>query len=319
MRLPVIVLGGILLSVKAEAQGLPTFHQLNPVVQSRSGLYFQPFRPARAGFSVDLGFDYGTAIELAVDRTTGDSALLVDAELMRLNLAVRHDLGSSNYLAAELFAGGSYDGIFDRAVNWYHNLFGIKFPERENRPINKFAYRVEAPDGQLLVRNKSALYLGDLRLTGGHRFTDHWQGELSVTLPTSTAPAGYGIGTVSVNALTTLRLPLGTHVSYEGTAALGYTPKHAELSAWQKEIFVLVSSGLRWRLGERNSLFANLIVQSPDYAGSGARGLDNAEMDLDFGWILRTRSGREWHVAFTEDPQPSGPAIDLMLRAGVSW
>jgi hypothetical protein len=79
------------------------------------------------------------------------------------------------------------------------------------------------------------------------------------------------------------------------------------------------TSGLRFRIGERNSLFANLVVQSPNYSGSTARGLEHAEMDLDFGWMLRTRSGREWHVALAEDPQPSGPAIDLILRAGVSW
>ena len=81
----------------------------------------------------------------------------------------------------------------------------------------------------------------------------------------------------------------------------------------------MATSGLRFRIGERNSLFANLMVQSPNYSGSPVRGLNNAEMDLDFGWMLKTRSGREWHVALTEDPQPSGPAIDLILRAGVSW
>ena len=304
---------------QAAAQGLPTFHQVNPVVESRSGLYFQPFRPAKAGLSVDLGVTYGSAIELAVNRVNGDSALLIDGEFMRVNLALRHDLGTRNYVAAELFAGGSYDGIFDRVINSYHSLFGIKFVEREHRPINKFAYRLRAPDGQLLVRDKSALYFGDARLTAGRRLRPDWQAEVSVTLPTSTAPAGYGIGTVSVNAMTAVRLPLGSHFVYQGTAGVGYTPTHGELSDWQHQVFVMGTSGLSLRLGQRNSLFANLLVQSPNYAGSLARGLNNAEMDLDFGWMLNTRSGRQWYVAFTEDPQPSGPAIDLMLRAGVSW
>ena len=314
----IVLLGGMI-PLGLEAQGLPTFHQLNPVVESRSGLYFQPFRPAKAGLSVDLGLNYGSAIELAVNRVNGDSVLLIDAEFMRINLGLRHDLGDRNYVAAELFAGGSYDGIFDKAINAYHSLFGIKFVEREHRPTNEFAYRVRAPDGQLLVRDKSALYFGDLRLTAGRRLRSNWQAELSVTLPTSTAPAGYGIGTVSANAMTAVRLPLGKHFVYQGTAGVGVTPTHGELSDWQHQLFVLATSGLSLRLGQRNSIFANLIVQSPDYVGSLARGLNNAEMDLDFGWVLTTRSGREWHISFTEEPQPSGPAIDLMLRAGVSW
>lgn len=301
------------------AQGLPTFHQVNPVVESRSGLYFQPLRPAKAGLSVDLGFSYGNAIELAVNQATLDTTYLLDAELLRLNVALRRDLGTRNYLALELFAGGAYDGVFDKVIDAYHSLLGITMPERDNRPTNQFAYRLLGPDGQLLVRDKSSLYLGDLRLTAGHRFSHTWQAEASVTLPTSTGPTGYGRGTVSVNALTALRLPLGGRFVYEGSAGLGYTPRHGDLSEWQEEVFVMATSGLRFRLGERNSLFANLVIQSPNYSGSLARGLNNAEMDLDFGWMLRTRSGREWHVALTEDPQPSGPAIDLILRAGVSW
>ena len=319
VRLLAVPMLGLCLSVQVAAQGLPIFHQINPVVESRSGLYFQPFRPSKAGLAVDLGVTYGNAIELSVNRANEDSVLLVDGEFMRINLALRHDLGPRNYVAAELFAGGSYDGIFDRIINSYHSLFGIKFAERENRPINTFAYRVRAPDGQLLVRDKPALYFGDARLTVGRRLSPRWQAEVSVTLPTSTAPAGYGISTISANAMTAVRLPLGSHFVYQGTAGVGYTPTHGELADWQRQVFVMGTSGLSLRLGQRNSIFANLIVQSPNYSGSLARGLNNAEMDLDFGWILRTASGREWHIAFTEDPQPSGPAIDLMLRAGVSW
>src|SRR5262249_3683724 len=155
--------------------------------------------------------------------------------------------------------------------------------------------------------------------TAGRRLRSNWQAELSVTLPTSTAPEGYGMGTVSVNATTTVRAPIGTHFVYQGSAGLGFTPTHGALSDWQRQLMVMGTSGLSLRLGQRNSIFANLIVQSPDYGQSLARGLRNAEMDLDFGWMLNTLSGHQWYVAFTEDPQPSGPAIDLMLRVGVSY
>ena len=313
------LLAASLLPAGVAAQGLPTFHQLNPVVESRSGLYFQPLRPAKQGLAVDIGLNYGSAIELAVNTTTSDTSYLLDAELLRLNVAVRKDLGATNYVAAEAFMGGSYDGFMDKIIDAYHSLWGIKFPEREARGTNEFGYRLVGPNGQLVVYDKSPIYLGDLRLTAGHRFKPIWQGELSLTLPTCTAGAGYCRGTVSVNATTTVRAPLSRKFTYEGSAGLGYTPKHGDLSAWQEEVFVIATSGLRFHLGEKNSLFANFMVASPNYSGSLVRGLNNAEMDLDFGWMLRTKSGREWHIALTEDPQPSGPAIDLILRAGVSW
>jgi hypothetical protein len=313
------VLPGLLLPAALGAQGLPVFHQLNPVVESRSGLYFQPLRPAKPGLSVDIGFNYASAIEFTVSGSTGDTLELVDAELLRLNVALRRDLGPRNYLALELFAGGAYNGFLDKVLDAYHSLLGIEMPERTSRPTNQFGYRMVGPEGQQLIRDKSNFYLGDLRLSAGHRFSRSWQAELSLTLPTTTAPTGYGRGTVSVNALTTVRLPLSRKFDYEGSAAIGYTPKHGDLSAWQEEVFVMGTSGLRFHIGQRNSIYANLVVQSPDYSGTLARGFNNAEMDLDFGWMLRTRSGREWHISLTEDPRPSGPAIDLILRAGVSW
>jgi hypothetical protein len=309
----------LLLPAVLSAQGLPVFHQVNPLVESRSGLYFQPLRPAKDGLSVDIGLNYASAIELTVSASTGDTIELVDAELLRLNVAVRRDLGTRNYLALEVFAGGAYDGFLDKVLDAYHSLFGIKMPERTNRPTNQFGYRMVGPEGQQLIRAKSSLYLGDMRLAAGHRFSPSWQAELSLTLPTTTAPTGYGRGTVSVNALTTFRAPLSRKFDYEGSAGLGYTPKHGDLSAWQEEVFAMATSGLRFHIGARNSIFANLMVQSPGYSGTLARGFNNAEMDLDFGWMLRTSSGREWHIALTEDPMPSGPAIDLILRAGVSW
>src|SRR5882672_9947415 len=140
-----------------QAQGLPLFHQVNPVVESRSGLYFQPLRPAKAGLSVDIGLDYGSAIETAVNTTTLDTTYLLDAELLRLNVALRRDLGPANYVAAEVFVGGSYDGFLDKVVDAYHSLLGIEFPEREARPSNQFAYRLIGPDGALLTRDKSAI------------------------------------------------------------------------------------------------------------------------------------------------------------------
>ena len=44
----------------AAAQGLPEYHPNNPVVESRSGIYFQPFVEPRAGWRLAVGLDYAS-------------------------------------------------------------------------------------------------------------------------------------------------------------------------------------------------------------------------------------------------------------------
>jgi hypothetical protein len=66
----------------------------------------------------------------------------------------------------------------------------------------------------------------------------------------------------------------------------------------------------------RQSLFANLFYHSPYYHGTTFPGLDRRELSLDFGWVLQNQTGGEWRIGMTEDLEPGGPGIDLILRLG---
>jgi len=298
----------------AHAQGLPAYHPINPVADSRTALGFEPFRPPGPdAWSLGLAMDYGSAIEVA-DARRADYTL--DAELLRLRLRVARDLSPSLFVMADASAQGSYAGFLDGFLNWYHDLIGVRLESREQRPNDAFLYRLDLPDGISRTRRPSDLFLGDVRLSAGLRRGSHLQVLATVTLPTSTGPTGYGRGVVAAGLLTTVHAKPAQPLTYEGSVGLGYTPTHGDLTDYQRTTFVSGSSGLRWRFWGRQSLYANLFYHSPYYRDTTIPPLDRRELSLDFGWILATRGGREWRIGMTEDMEPNGPAIDIVFRLG---
>ena len=306
---------GCLSPSSGAAQGLPAWSPINPMAATRSPLGFEPSRsPTPVGWRVGLALDYGSAIEFGQEpRARYD----LDAELLRLRFHVVRDLGPSVFAEADVGVGGSYAGFLDGFLDWYHGLLGITLKERERRPRNAFLYRVELPDGTAVERRPSDLYLDDVRLAAGARLGGHLQSVAVLTLPTSTAPDGYGRGVVSAGLVTTVRAPLAEPLAFEGSVGLGYAAAHGDLARYQHTTFLSASSGIRWRFWGRQSLYGNLLVHSPYYHDTTLRALDRRDMAFDFGWILATGSAREWRLGLTEDLEPGGPGIDLMFRLGV--
>jgi hypothetical protein len=311
----------LLLPATAAGQGggLPEWQAINPLATSRSGLYFQPYREPHKGFAFSLALDYASTAEVSLGRTKSDTTELLDTELMRFTVGLRHDLGTSWYVAARIGVGGSYDGFMDGFLDWYHGLFGISFPERDKRPHNQFAYYIKPYPGFRKTRQVDGFYLGDTRVSGGHRFSRNWQTEFSITLPTATAPEGYGTGVMTLGLMTDARYRLSGRWTYEGSVGVGYSPAHGDLAQWQNELTALVSSGIRWRFAGSSSLYTNFILQTPYYHDAFVHPMQEVDFDLDFGYILRSKGGREFRLGMTEDLYPPGPAIDLIFRFGYSW
>jgi hypothetical protein len=191
--------------------------------------------------------------------------------------------------------------------------------ERDWLPKNQFRYEILLPNGRSFSRRPSDLFLGDTRIGAGYRFGRALQSVVSVTVPTSTAPDGYGRGTVSLNLLNTARFEPHPRLVLEGGFGVGYTPAHGDLEEVQRETFVSLSGSGRYRFWGRQSLFATLFYHSPYYRNTTLPSLDRAELSLDFGWILATKRGADWRIGLTEDMRPGGPAIDLIFRFGRSF
>lgn len=311
-----LALGG---AAPAAAQSLPLLHPINPVAESRSGLYFQPYVQAGPGWRPALGVDYASMLELAFRSSLADTAYLLDAEVLRLNLSAAYDLDARHFIMGEASVGGVYDGFLDGFLNWYHGLLGIADPGREGRPSNRFGYYYKSATGKVTRFDARGAYLGDLRLGLGRRHNNQVQSVLSITLPTSTAGAGSARATPSVSLLNTLRVPASPGFIYEGSLNAGYTPRDGALSSLQERFFFLGTSGFRVRTVGQLWSFANFYVHSPYMSGTDASELDRWEVTIDFGWIVRSRGGREFRFGMTEDLAPGGPAVDANFRVGYSW
>lgn len=297
-----------------QAQGLPEFGPLNPIAGSRSGLYFQPFRepePGRWRHSVAL--DYASIIEYNL---LDQADYVLDSEVLRLSFATSRDLGRKTFLVLSASVGGAYAGFLDGFLDWYHARLGFRMSERDERPQDGFLYSIVLPDGRTVNRARQDLFLGDVRAGFGVRISSQLQSVLSITLPTSTGPEGYGRGVPSAAVLNTLRAQVSPRLIYEGSLGVGVTPTHGRLADRQKTAMLAVSSGLRHRLWSNQSLFANLFYHSPYYHDTTLPALDRRELSLDFGWTLQTKGGGEWRVGMTEDLEPGGPGVDLVFRLG---
>lgn len=301
------------------AQSLPLLHPINPVAEARSGLYFQPLIPPSSRWRLAIATDYASMVEIGFRGTLADSAYLLDAEVLRLNLQVARDLTPEVFVSGELSGGGAFDGFLDGFLEWYHGLFGIRYPERDGRPHNRFRYFYEASDGVRSSFERPGFGLGDLRLGLGRRHGSVAQSVLSVTLPTSTLGPGFSRGVPSFSLLNTYRARLTPRLIYEGSANVGYTPKNGRLSDYQDELFFLATSGGRWRTVGGLWSFANLYLHSPYYSRTGAGQLDRWDFTIDFGWMIRGKSGREFRFGMTEDLWPGGPAVDANFRLGYTW
>ena len=295
------------------AQGLPAFAPLNPVASSRSGLHFRPYRDPAPGWTTVVALDYASVIEF---NRLDYADFVLDSEVLRLGFGVSRDIDERTFLELTAGIGGAYAGFLDGFLDWYHGALGIRIGEREKRPQDRFLYSITLPDGRQVNRSRSDLFLGDVGVGLGFRYNANLQTVLSLTLPTSIGPAGYGRGAASLALLTTLRAPLTSRMMYEGSAGLGATPTHGPMADLQRTAFMSISSGLRHRIWGSQSLYAQVFYHSPYYHGTRLPALDRRELSLDFGWILTTKGGEEWRMGLTEDLEPGGPGVDLVFRVG---
>ena len=298
------------------AQSLPPYAPLNPVAASRSGLSSQPYLDPGRRWHVTFQLDYGSLIEYA---TGGNISYVLDAEVLRTQVSVARNLGKEGFVLAEGSFNGAYAGFLDGFLDWYHNFFGFHVKARELRPKNAFAYDIEFASGRNYHYRPSSGFLGDLRVGAGLRHSGRWQSTVSLTLPTSSSPAGYRRGKISVNAVTTLRSEPTKRFIYEGTLGVGYTPTHGDLADLEHTTFLMVTQGGRVRVSGPLHAYANLIYHSAYYHDTGTFQLDNRELTIDLGGMLRFKRGPEWIFGLTEDLEPSGPAVDVVFRLGARW
>lgn len=298
------------------AQDLPPYVPSNPALTSRSALYAQPIVPQGRGWRVRTVVDYANAVE--VTKSPNGRDYVFDAETLEGDIWVTHDLSPSVFVIGNLAVRGGYAGFLDGFLNWYHDLIGLKVPARNQRTENRFTWKFELPDGQVVNRPRPGTFIGDARLGAGLHF-GHSQLVAALTLPTAGAD-GWGRDVVGTSLALTSRLVDNSRFVVEGGATAGWTPTTGALAKYQRSSFVGGQLASRWRFSGRQALFATLWLQSPNWKDTGFTAIDDAEVTLDVGGLIKF--GKHWpelQVGITEDLLPRGPAVDAGFKLGVRW
>ena len=314
---PIALAAALLTPFALAAQDLPPYVPVSPVLASRSALYAQPLVPAARGWHFRTVIDYSNAIE---DDISLDHRLyLLDAEILQADLWITHDLSPRLFLVGEIPVRGGYDGVLDGFLNWYHDLIGIPIKARSERPHGQFGWTFTLPDTQV-NRPRPGTFIGDLRAGIGLR-VGRSQLVATVTAPTTPASAdGWGRGVIGTSLALTSNFLRTPRVLLDGSANLGATPTHGPLARYQRSVFVGGSMALRWRFSGSQAVFGTLWMQSANGQKTGWGSVDDGEVTLDFGGLVRL--GRNWpelQLGMTEDLLPRGPAIDAGFKLGVRW
>jgi hypothetical protein len=302
----------------AAAQSLPPYVPINPALASRSAIYAQPVVPAGPGWRTSVSIDYSNAIETGT--TASSREYLFDAELMQVDLWLTRDLSPGWFVNGNVALRSAHDGFLDAFLNWYHDVIKLPVPARNRRPIDTYGWAFELPDGQHRDVPRARPFLGDLRIGLGRRI-GAGQVVVSAALPTATTSVDqWSRNTIAAAASASFRVVDNSRVLLEFGGNVGYTPTHGDLAAYQRTVFLGATTGFRWRVIKQQAVFATLLVQSSNYRNTGFAALDEPEVTLDFGGLLRL--GSNWpalQVGMTEDLLPRGPSVDAGFRLGVHW
>lgn len=319
MRLTVAIAltAAVALALPVAAQDVPPYVPANPVLQSRSALYAQPFVAPHAGWHFRFLADYYNAVE--VSHTSDLRQEIFDAEVLQGDLWVTRDLSRRVFVIADLPIRGAYDGFLDSFLNWYHRLIGLAVPARDELPIDHFQWTTAFPD-TTVNRARPGTFLGDVRGGIGVR-VGRTQFVASATLPTaSISQEGWTRQVIGTSVAATTQLLRSSRVTLDGEASVGFTPTAGALARYQRDLFVSGSVSGRWRFAGRQAVFGTIWAQSSNWQVSGFETLENPEVSFDFGFLLRP--GRRWpelQLGMTQDLLPRGPAMDVGFTAGVRW
>jgi hypothetical protein len=307
------------LPLGASAQDMPPYVPANPVLESRSALYAQPFLAAHPGWQFRLVSDYYNVVEVSRSPAPFTRQYLFDAEVMQADAWLTRDVSRRVFVIADLPVRGGYSGFLDQALIWYHHTTGLSVPARDELPRNEFQWGFVLPDSNI-SRPRPGTFIGDVRAGAGVRLG---RAEIvgTVTLPSASVDGdGWTRHVVGTSLAVIGRLVGNSRVIVDASSSVGVTPAHGPLARYERTTFVSGMVSSRWRFAGPQAVFGTVWVQSSNWRDTGFHAIDAAEVTMDFGFLLRVkRSWPELQLGMTQDLKPDGPSMDVGFSIGLRW
>jgi len=248
-----------------------------------------------------------------------NAQLLVDMELYVVDPVIRFALSDNLEMTMRAPLIVPTSGIFDDAIQNFHDWFNMPNGGRQNRPNNSFAYALNHNQGaQWQGRNRWEP--GNVELSARYRLAGntHWAiaALAAVKLPTASKPRGWGSGAADIA------------VGIVSSLQQGDWSGHIE--GWLIKPFAKDEPGLQYKqVYTRGSLtgayqmldMVALIVQAQGGNSpyrSRLAPLDHPPFLITFGLRGSTSYGWGWNMAFVENITQV-TTQDVSITAGINW
>lgn len=206
-------------------------------------------------------------------------------------------------------------GFMDGFLEGYHDTFGFPDYGRSERPRNEFLYEVRR-DGVLIVKGKSGMNLGDIRISlkkplmSSEGFNLSIRGDLEI--PVSSAKKGFSNGSLDagISALLDKRITEKI-MAYLNIGAVfpGDIRGHEKLGI---DNFIHGGAAIEAALSERFTVLVQLQGQSGIYPQTDLEAVDKDAILIAFGGRYK-KGPRSFELSFTEDLNTSG-APDFIIN-----
>jgi hypothetical protein len=287
----------ILFSTAFSFQGPFQVKNLYPIILHANQPYIEK---AAMENSLSLSLSHSSTYTV---QESGHWTVHLDMEITELNFRYKRiikDFLEFNIDVPLQYWGG---GFMDPFLADYHSTFGFPDYGRSNRPHNEFLYEVRK-DGELVVRGKSGLRLGDIRLAvkkpliSSDSYTLSIRGE--VEIPVSDAEKGYSNGSldagVSVNFDKRIHEKVMTYWN-AGAVFPGDVKGHRRVDL---KNFIYGAGALEAYVGKGISALVQVLGQSRIYPKTDLRAVDRAAVLIAFGGRYTTGKN-SFDLSLTED------------------
>ncbi len=261
----------------------------------------------KAAMESSLSFSLSHSSTYTV-QSSGRWIIDLDMEITELNLRYKGIVNNFVELNIDVPVLALSAGFLDGFLESYHNAFGFSDYGRSDRPKNDFLYEVRE-DGELIVKGKTGIGIGDVRLALKKPLISSNGFNLSVKadveLPSGKAKTGYGSGNVDAGVSILIDKSISSAVmTYWNFGAVfpGDVKGYRKLNL---KNYFHGGAGLEAALGKRFSLLAQVQGQSSIYPKTDLLAVDRAAFLLTFGG--RYSSGKSSaELSLAEDINAAG-------------
>lgn len=240
----------------------------------------------------------------SIEEREGEEAILLDGETYRTTLSLRAGLGRGWEIGLDVPYMHMREAVFDGRIDDWHDLLGIRTPNRDDFDVERLVFRYANGDGEPLVVSEASEGPGDLRVSLARTWANAASGRAALRaglqLPSGDASRLHGLGT----AIASLDVAMTQRFSVLGRAAWAYeriglaVPAGGGLLSDRRRSSVgYANLGVGWPIAARLTVKLQLDAHRSGFRSAlGPLGRDAFQVSVGGTWELSSATALDLAV-----------------------